>query len=138
MPSLVHHSFGGTYPAVAAAGELWPMAHRAILGIFAILLGALALATAVSADATGTGRRCTLSVVVQFAAGPSRPAPRTLARIARANALTLAFVREVGGGLHLYRLGAAGDDAACTAALLALRRDPRIQSIDPDNRRQAH
>ena len=114
------------------------MAHRVVLGIIAVLSVAPALAAAASAGATAAEARCTLPVVVQFAAGPARPGPRTLARIARAHALTLTFVREVGGGLHLYRLGAAGDDAACAAALQTLRHDPRIQSIDPDSRRQAH
>lgn len=102
------------------------------------MLVAAPLLPAAGAGATGTERRCILPVVVQFAAGPARPGPQTLARIARAHALTLTFIREVGGGLHLYRLGASGDDAACSAALLALRHDPRIQSIDPDSRRQAH
>ena len=114
------------------------MAHRVVLGMFAMLLVAPVLAAAANADATAAGRRCALPVLVQFAAGPARPGPHTLARIARAHSLTLTFVREVGGGLHLYRLGATGDDAACAAALLALRRDPRVQSIDPDSRRQAH
>jgi hypothetical protein len=47
----------------------------------------------------------------------------------------LELVRTMTSNLHLFAMTAAGPEPECTAAMERLRRDPRVRSVDLDQRR---
>lgn len=88
-----------------------------------------------SAAAPADGDGCRVRVIVAFAA-PAAVAgdPDYVADLARSTGVGLAFLRDAGGGMHVYVLTAPEEDG-CAAALDRLRRDPRVRSADVDARR---
>jgi hypothetical protein len=88
-----------------------------------------------TADAPANGDGCRVRAIVAFAA-PAAVAsdPDYVTDLSRAAGVGLTFLRDAGGGLHVYDLTAPEEDG-CAAALERLRRDPRVRSADVDARR---
>ena len=57
--------------------------------------------------------------------------------LARVSAVQLTFLRAIGPNLYVFSLVAADSDPSCRGALARLRRDPRVRSVDLDERRRA-
>ncbi len=64
------------------------------------------------------------------------PAPSLVADLGRASGARLELVRTMTPNLHLFSVSAPGAEAECMAAIERLRRDPRVRSVDLDQRRQ--
>jgi hypothetical protein len=65
------------------------------------------------------------------------PVPSLVEELSRASGARLELVRAMTTNLHLFSLTAAGTEAECLAAIERLRRDPRVRSVDVDQRRRA-
>jgi hypothetical protein len=76
---------------------------------------------------------CSVQVIVALQLDPT---PSLVADLGRASGARLELVRTMTTNLHLFSLAAAGADAECVAAIERLRRDPRVRSVDLDQRRQ--
>jgi hypothetical protein len=76
---------------------------------------------------------CSVRVIVTLQAAPNDALVADLARVSRAQ---LELVRTMTSNLHLFALTAAGSESECTAAIERLRRDPRVDAVDIDQRRE--
>jgi len=76
---------------------------------------------------------CSVRVIVALQPAPDDALVADLARVSGAR---LDLVRAMAANLHLFTLTAAGPEPACTTAIERLRRDPRVTSVDLDQRRQ--
>lgn len=96
----------------------------------------LSCATAACAQPRDDAREpagCSVQVIVALQQGP---VPSLVAELGRASGARLELVRTMTTNLHLFSLTAAGAEAECMAAIERLRRDPRVRSVDLDQRRQ--
>ena len=90
----------------------------------------------VTAGAAGA-QNCDLQVIVSFAQKNQSPAEDRLVKdLARVAGVNLVYLRSVTSELHLFSLSGIGDD--CGKAVERLRGDPRVRSVDIDQRRQHH
>jgi hypothetical protein len=78
---------------------------------------------------------CTIQVIVALDAAPDAA---LLADLSRVSGARLELIRTMTSNLHLLSLDAEGDDSKCKAAMERLRGDPRVRSVDVDERRQIH
>jgi hypothetical protein len=76
---------------------------------------------------------CSVRVIAGLA---STPDAALLEDLSRASGARLELIRDMTSGLHLLSLQAAGPDSECMAAIERLRGDPRVRSVDLDQRRQ--
>jgi hypothetical protein len=76
---------------------------------------------------------CTLHVIVALDAAPDAALLADLSRVSGAH---LELIRTMTSNLHLLALEAQGDDSECKAAMQRLRGDPRVRSVDVDERRK--
>ena len=89
-----------------------------------------------TAGVPGAGT-CALQVIVSFAPGVHTPPEDGLMKdLSRVSGVNLVYLRSVNPELHLFSLSAVGDD--CGKAVERLRSDPRVRSVDVDQRRQHH
>jgi hypothetical protein len=80
---------------------------------------------------------CTTRVIVIFTEDQgAAPSPELVTGIAREAAMQLTFIRTVGPGLYVFSLTAADSDPSCAQALMRLRQNARIRSVDVDARRR--
>ena len=77
---------------------------------------------------------CSVQAIVALQPAPT---PALVEELSRASGARLELVRTMTSNLHLFSLTAAGAEAECAAAIERLRRDPRVRSVDLDQRRQA-
>jgi len=64
------------------------------------------------------------------------PDDKLLAELSRVSGARLELIRTMTSNLHLLTLEAQGADSECTAAMERLRGDPRVRSVDVDERRK--
>ena len=101
-----------------------------------LALALLSCATAACAQPRNDVREpadCSVQAIVALQQGPT---PSLVADLGRASGARLELVRTMTSNLHLFSLTAPGAEAECTAAIERLRRDPRVRSVDLDQRRQ--
>jgi hypothetical protein len=101
------------------------------LSLFLLVCAAAACAQPRSAAREQPG--CSVQAIVAL---QLEPVPSLLAELGRASGARIELVRTMTTNLHLLSLTAPGGDAECMAALEQLRRDPRVRSVDVDQRRQ--
>jgi hypothetical protein len=66
------------------------------------------------------------------------PDDKLLADLSRVSGARLELIRTMTSNLHLLSLEAQGADSECRAAMERLRGDPRVRSVDIDERRKIH
>jgi hypothetical protein len=76
---------------------------------------------------------CSLRIIVALDTAPDAA---LLADLSRVSGARLDLIRTMTSNLHLLALEAQGDDAECMAAMGRLRADPRVRSVDVDERRK--
>jgi hypothetical protein len=76
---------------------------------------------------------CSLRVIVALDEAPDAA---LLADLSRVSGARLELIRTMTSNLHLLALEAQGDDSECRAAMERLRSDPRVRSVDVDQRRK--
>lgn len=113
-------------------------ARRAGCAIVALLLGGCATGAGAGdpggADAAAAG--CTVDVIVQFAPYVAAPSSQAfVAELVQGSGYHLRYVRSLGTS-HLLRL--TGPDSTCDDGLAILRREPRVKSLDIDERQFRH
>ena len=87
--------------------------------------------------AGGHDPTCSTRVIVIFTENQGAvPSPELVTGIARESAMQLTFIRAIGPGLYVFSLTAADSDPSCAQALMRLRQNPRIRSVDVDARRR--
>jgi hypothetical protein len=79
--------------------------------------------------------QCNLRVIVAL---DGEPTEALLGDLSRASGAKLELVRNMTTNLHLLALTATGPESQCSAAMERLRADPRVRSVDVDQRRQIH
>lgn len=106
--------------------------------------GLAAVGTVLSAGcASGAGapdpaavEGCTVDVIVQFAPYVAAPGSQAFAaELVQGSGYHLRYVRSLGTS-HVLRL--TGRDATCDAGLAILKREPRIKSLEIDERQFRH
>jgi hypothetical protein len=97
--------------------------------VLALLLAASACSQPRAAQ---PAEACRLDVIARLTVAPDSALLADLTRRAEAD---VALTRPMAAGLSLLTITAAGDAAACAAALERLREDARVVSADPDSRR---
>jgi hypothetical protein len=117
------------------AGRGRVMAGSRARTLLTLVLGSAAAACAqprpdVPEAATST---CSLQLIVALDAAPDAA---LLADLSRVSGARLQLIRTMTSNLHLLALEARGDDSECKAALERLRGDPRVRSVDVDQRRK--
>jgi hypothetical protein len=109
----------------------------AVLG--SIALTACAARTPASAPATARADGCKTRVIISFSPEMQyAPEDGFVKDLARAANVELAFVSAIAPNLYVFTVSTAESDTRCRDALERLRRDPRIRSVDVDERRKAH
>jgi hypothetical protein len=101
-----------------------------------VALVLLSGATAACAQPRNDAREpagCSVQAIVAL---QGEPVPTLVAELGRASGARLELVRSLTTNLHLFSLMAPGAEADCVAAIERLRRDPRVRSVDLDQRRQ--
>jgi hypothetical protein len=96
----------------------------------------LTCATAACAQPRDVAREpggCSVQAIVALQVDPE---PSLVADLGRASGARLELVRTMTPNLHLFSLTTPADEAECAAAVERLRRDPRVRSVDIDERRQ--
>ena len=76
---------------------------------------------------------CSLRVIVAL---NDSPTDTLLADLSRVSGARLELVRTMTSNLHLLTLEVQGADSECMAAMERLRGDPRVRSVDIDERRK--
>jgi len=76
---------------------------------------------------------CTLQLIVALDTAPDAALLADLSRVSGAH---LELVRTMTSNLHLLALEAQGGESECKAAMERLRGDPRVRSVDVDERRK--
>jgi hypothetical protein len=132
------------FPARLHVAEL--RSFLRIAGSLAVLLlvacteHARATDPASAATPAGAGpQHCRVQVIVSFAQAAQNQSPpddRLVQDLARVAGVNLLYLRSVTSELHLFSLSGVGDD--CGKAVERLRGDPRVRSVDIDQRRQHH
>jgi len=103
-----------------------------------VALAACATRTSAADPATPRGG-CDTRVIMAFAAEMQHPPDdRFVADLERAADVQLTFVSIVARNFFLFTLSGAAGDVDCRPALERLRQDPRVRSVDIDERRQHH
>ncbi len=97
-----------------------------------LLLGCAAAACAQPRDDRAREPSCEVRVIVALQPPPDDALVADLGRVSGAR---LELVRTMTLNLHLFALTAAGAEPECNAAIERLRRDPRVRSVDLDQRR---
>jgi len=64
------------------------------------------------------------------------PDDKLLADLSRVSGARLELIREMASNLYLLTLETQGADSECRAAMERLRGDPRVKSVDVDERRK--
>ena len=91
------------------------------------------------AAVSAAAQSCHMDVLVAFNQPPvGKPPKSVMADIARQAQVRLSYRRSIGSRFQLLGLATREPDPGCSAALVRLREDPRIRSVDPDARRQVH
>jgi hypothetical protein len=110
--------------------------------LFRSLLSVLLVGAAVACaqqrplDAAGSAPgTCALPVIVAFANAPDAA---LLADLGRGSGVRLDSAASLTTNIYSLTLHADGGDAACRDAVQRLRADPRVRSVDLDERRQIH
>lgn len=105
------------------------------MALAATLLGGCAAGgTRPAAAAAEAG--CTVDVIVQFAPYVAAPSSQAfVAELVTGSGYHLRYVRSLGAS-HVLRL--TGQDTTCDAGLALLRREPRIKSLEIDERQFRH
>jgi hypothetical protein len=98
-----------------------------------VLLSGATAACAQPRDDAREPAGCSLQAIVAL---QQAPVPSFVADLSRASGARLELVRTMTSDIHLFSLTAPGPEAECVAALERLRRDPRVRSVDLDQRRQ--
>jgi hypothetical protein len=98
-----------------------------------LAFGAAACAQPRADVAEAAPSTCTLRVIVALNAAPDAALLADLSRVSGAH---LELIRTMTSNLHLLALEAQGDDSECKAAMERLRGDPRVRSVDVDERRK--
>jgi hypothetical protein len=98
-----------------------------------VLLSCATAACAQPRNAAGDSAGCSVQAIVALQADPTAALVAELARVSGAR---LELVRSMTTNLHLFSLTAPGPEAECAAAIERLRGDPRVRSVDVDQRRQ--
>ena len=98
-----------------------------------VLLSCATAACAQPRDDAGEPGGCSVQAIVALQVDP---VPSLVADLDRASGARLELVRTMTPNLHLFSLTAPGAEAECVAAIERLRRDPRVRSVDIDQRRQ--
>lgn len=114
---------------------LWRLASI----FFVLALVACASRSGPGTSADDTTADCTLRVIASFSeSGVQHPPDAAfLQGLARDAGVQLTYVRSLTPDLHLLVLSADdADDPDCERALERLRSDPRVRSVDIDQRRQ--
>lgn len=117
----------------AALAELASVVRRLAAVVVSIwLVGCVTRSPPVPAAAD-----CSLRIIVSFAEGgvKGRPESTLLRKISRAARVELTYVRSLTPALHVLVLRAK-EGSDCERALGRLRSDPRVRSVDIDERRQ--
>ena len=78
---------------------------------------------------------CSLQLIVALDAAPD---DKLLADLSRVSGARLELIRTMTSNLYLLALEAQGADSECRAAMERLRGDPRVRSVDVDERRKIH
>ncbi len=82
--------------------------------------------------------RCDARIIVTFnQALDAAPNVAFVTDLAHAAKVHLTFLRIAGPSLYVFSVSAADEDSSCRNVLERLRRDPRIRSVDVDERRKA-
>jgi hypothetical protein len=85
-----------------------------------------------------TAARCDTRIIVTLnQALDGAPNDAFVTDLAHAAKADLTFLRIAGPNLYVFSLTAAEADPSCRNALERLRQDPRIRSVDVDERRKA-
>ena len=84
-------------------------------------------------DAAAPGGSCSVQAIVALQVAPE---PALIAELGRVSGVRLELVRTMTTNLHLFSVNAPGPESECMAAIERLRRDPRVRSVDLDQRRQ--
>jgi hypothetical protein len=109
--------------------------HRhGVLPRLALVL--LSCCTAACAQPRGDASEPTGCSVQAIVALQGDPVPALVEDLGRASGARLELVRTMTSNLHLFSLMAPWPEADCVAAVERLRRDPRVRSVDLDQRRQ--
>jgi hypothetical protein len=98
-----------------------------------LLAGCAAAACAQPRDDGARSPGCGVRVIVALQPSPD---DALVADLARVSGVRLELVRTMTSNLHLFAMTAAGPEPECTAAIERLRRDPRVRSVDLDQRRK--
>src|SRR4051794_11084967 len=111
------------------------MAVSRVRTLLTLVLGCAAAACAqpradVAEAQTST---CTLRVIVALDTAPDAALLADLSRVSRAR---LELIRTMTSNLHLLALDAQRDASHGKAAMQRLRDDPRVRSVDVDERRK--
>ncbi len=101
-----------------------------------VALVLLSCTTAACAQPRSDAREAAGCSVQAIVALQVEPVPSVVADLGRASGARLELVRSMTTNLHLFSLAAPGAEADCVAAIERLRRDPRVRSVDLDQRRQ--
>lgn len=79
---------------------------------------------------------CTVDVIVRFAPYVAAPSSQALAaELVQGSGYHLRYVRSLGAA-HLLRL--TGPDSTCDDGLALLKREPRVESVEIDERQYRH
>jgi hypothetical protein len=98
-----------------------------------VLLGCAATACAQPRSDAREPAGCSVQVIVALQLDP---VPLLVADLGRASGARLELVRTMTSNLHLFSLSASGVETECWAAIERLRGDPRVRSVDLDQRRR--
>jgi hypothetical protein len=104
--------------------------------LITLVLGCAAAACARPHEAAqAVPSTCSLQLIVALDVAPD---DELLADLSRVSGARLELIRTMTSNLHLLALEAQGADSECRAAMERLRGDPRVRSVDVDERRKIH
>jgi hypothetical protein len=99
----------------------------------AVLVGPAGVRGAEAAPAASCRVRVILGLVKAM---PPPPDDSWVQALAATNGVELRYLRAITPRLYVFRMSAAGHDAACDAAIARLRGDPHLRSAQIDQRRE--
>lgn len=109
-------------------------ARSGLAALIVALAGGCAAGGAGTAGDANAG--CAVDVIVQFAPYVAAPSSQAfVAELVAGSGYHLRYVRSLGTS-HVLRL--TGQDSTCDAGLALLRREPRIKSLEIDERQFRH
>ena len=115
-------------------GRVPDRSYKRLRPLLMIVLSCAAAACAQPHDvAHAAPPDCSVRVIVAL---NDSPTDALLADLSRVSGARLELVRTMTSNLHLLTLEAQGADSECAAAMERLRADPRVRSVDVDERRK--